>query len=114
MPPSEPCPLSFMPPKVVYVIQVFLFTSFTVATAAVLAQITPSRLSGKLQSITGLATLGLALGPTVVALVSDRFFTGGQALHNGLIVTVGVTAAAGALFYAVVASKIRKGKGLLQ
>lgn len=99
---------------VVYVIQVFLFTSFTVATAAVLAQITPPRLSGKLQSITGLATLGLALGPTVVALVSDRFFTGGQALHNGLIVTVGVTAAAGAWFYAAVASKISKGNGLLQ
>ena len=98
----------------VYMLQVFLFTSFTVATAAVLAQITPARLSGKLQAITGLATLGLALGPTVVTIVSEHLFLGGQALHNGLTVTVGIAAAAGALFYAVVAAKISKGKGDLQ
>jgi MFS family permease len=98
----------------VYVIQVFLFTSFTVATAAVLAQITPARLSGKLQAITGLATLGLALGPTVVAIVSDNLFGGVQALHNGLAATVGIAAAAGAVFYAIVASKISRGTGLLQ
>jgi MFS family permease len=98
----------------VYVIQVFLFTSFTVATAAVLAQITPARLSGKLQAITGLATLGLALGPTVVAIASDHLFTGGQSLHNGLVVTVAVAAAIGAVFYGIVASKISRGNALLQ
>ena len=98
----------------VYVIQVFLFTSFTVATAAVLAQITPARLSGKLQAITGLATLGLALGPTVVAIASDHLFTGRQSLHNGLVFTVAVAAAIGAVFYAIVASKISRGNALLQ
>ena len=69
-----------------YVVQVFLFTSFTVATSASLAQITPAPLSGKLQAITGLASslVGLALGPTIVALVSARMFAGTNALHNGL------------------------------
>jgi MFS family permease len=98
----------------VYVIQVFLFTSFTVATAAVLAQITPPPLSGKLQAITGLATMGLALGPTVVAMASDNLFRGANALHDGLVVTVAAAAAAGAGFYAIVASKMRNDTGLLQ
>ncbi len=100
----------------VYVIQVFLFTSFTVATSASLAQITPAPLSGKLQAVTGLASslVGLALGPTVVALVSEHMFAGGNALHNGLVVTVGAAAAGGAVCYAVVASKMRNDKGLFQ
>jgi MFS family permease len=100
----------------VYVIQVFLFTSFTVATSASLAQLTPARLSGKLQAIMGLASslVGLALGPTVVALVSENMFVGGNALHNGLVVTVAAAAAVGAVFYAVVASKMREADGLFE
>ena len=100
----------------VYVAQVFLFTSFTVATSASLAQITPAPLSGKLQAITGLASslVGLALGPTVVALVSAHMFAGANALHNGLVVTVGAAAAGGAVCYAVVAWKMRKDTELFQ
>jgi MFS family permease len=100
----------------IYAIQVFLFASFTVATSAALAQITPSPLSGKLQAITGLASslVGLAIGPTVVALVSENVFTGGNALHDGLVVTVAVAATAGAVCYGVVASKMRSDNGLHQ
>jgi MFS family permease len=99
-----------------YVVQVFLFASFTVATSASLAQITPSPLSGKLQAITGLASslVGLALGPTVVALVSDNMFAGVNALHYGLVVTVAAAAAGGAIFYFMVAAKMRQDDGQLQ
>ncbi len=100
----------------VYAIQVFLFASFTVATSASLAQITPAPLSGKLQAVTGLASslVGLALGPTVVAWVSENLFSGSNALHSGLVVTAAAAAAAGAVCYGVVASKMRKDRGLLQ
>jgi MFS family permease len=98
----------------VYIVQVLLFTSFTVATSAALAQITPARLSGKLQAIMGLASslVGLALGPTVVAVVSDHLFGGVNALHDGLVVTVAAAAAVGAVLYAIVASKMRGHNGL--
>jgi MFS family permease len=97
-----------------YIVQVLLFTSFTVATSAALAQITPARLSGKLQAIMGLASslVGLALGPTVVAMVSEHLFGGANALHDGLAVTVAAAAAAGAVLYAVVAAKMREHDGL--
>jgi MFS family permease len=100
----------------VYVVQVLLFTSFTVATSAALAQITPARLSGKLQAIMGLASslVGLALGPTVVAMVSEHLFGGINALHDGLAVTVAAAAAGGAALYAVVASKMREHEGLYE
>jgi MFS family permease len=95
---------------VVYIIQIFLFTSYTVASSTSLAQITPTRLAGKLQAITGLASslLGLALGPTVVALVSAKLFKGPNALHDGMTATVGTVVVLGAILFTVMAAQMRR------
>lgn len=81
---------------IVYVVQIFFFAAYAVAASAGLALIAPPALAGKLQAITGLATslVGLASGPTVVALASEHLFSGPDALHDALA-TVVATAVAG-------------------
>jgi len=54
--------------------------------ASLLAQLTPQRLMGKVTAIYLLVftLLGLGLGPTLVAAISDLFFTGPQAIGYAL------------------------------
>jgi MFS family permease len=54
--------------------------------ATLLAQLTPQRLMGKVTAIYLLVftLLGLGLGPTLVAAISDHFFTGPQAIGYAL------------------------------
>ncbi|HXQ50582.1 MAG TPA: MFS transporter [Stellaceae bacterium] len=54
--------------------------------ASLLAQITPQRLMGKVTAIYLLVftLLGLGMGPTLVAAISDNFFTGPQAIGYAL------------------------------
>jgi MFS family permease len=54
--------------------------------ASLLAQLTPQRLMGKVTAIYLLVftLLGLGLGPTLVAAISDHFFTGPQAIGYAL------------------------------
>ena len=60
--------------------------------ASLLAQVTPQRLMGKVTAVYLLVftLLGHGFGPTIVALISDNFYSGDQALGFAL----GTTAAA--------------------
>jgi MFS family permease len=95
---------------VAYVLQIFFFAAYAVAGSAGLALIAPPRLAGKLQALTGLATslIGLASGPTVVALVSSIFFTGPRALHDGLASVLVATIAAGVLLFMTVSRALHR------
>ncbi len=95
---------------VVYMFQIFFFAANAVAASAGLALIVPPALSGKLQAITALAInlLGLALGPTVVALVSEQVFHGPRALHDALVLTVVIAIALGVWMYLLVSRALRR------
>jgi MFS family permease len=60
--------------------------------ASLLAQITPQRLMGKITAIYLLifTLLGLGAGPTFVAMISDHFFAGPQAIGYALGTASGV------------------------
>jgi MFS family permease len=96
--------------SIVYVFQIFFFAAHAVAASAGLALIAPPALAGKLQAITGLASnlIGLALGPTAVALVSTHVFSGPYALHDALVLVVVVAIALGVGMYALVMRALRR------
>lgn len=66
--------------------QLLVAGAYQPVAASILAQITPQRLMGKVTSIYLLVftLLGLGFGPTLVALISDRFYTGPQAIGFAL------------------------------
>lgn len=96
--------------SIVYVVQIFFFAAHAVTASAGLALIAPPALAGKLQAITGLASnlIGLALGPTVVALVSTHLFGGPYALHDALVLVVVVAIALGVGMYVLVMRGLRR------
>lgn len=65
-----------------YGAQTFFFVIFAAAGGATMANLTPGNMMGKLTAIYYLVTnlLGLALGPTVIALVAKLFFDGPKAI----------------------------------
>lgn len=66
--------------------QLFLAGAYQPVAASILAQITPQRLMGKVTAIYLLifTLLGLGFGPTLVAAISDNFYSGAQALGFAL------------------------------
>ncbi len=72
---------------VLYFIQMFMFAMFAVAGGATNANFTPGNMMGKITAIYYLITnlVGLALGPTVVALVA-KFFDGPNALGASFVI----------------------------
>ncbi len=93
-------PLVIAPPVVPGVNQMWLSLGVSLLIAAVyypvsaslLAQITPQRLMGKVTAIYLLifTLLGLGAGPTLVAVISDRFYSGPQAIGYALGTLSGV------------------------
>jgi MFS family permease len=67
---------------IAYAAQTFFFVIFAAAGGATMANLTPGNMMGKLTAIYYLVTnvLGLALGPTVIALVARIFFDGPRAI----------------------------------
>lgn len=82
-------------------VSLLLAACYYPVSASLLAQITPQRLIGKVTAIYLLifTLLGLGLGPTFVAAVSDNFFTGPQAIGyalgtvSGCLITVALVMA---------------------
>ncbi|WP_322071399.1 MFS transporter [Paraburkholderia bannensis] len=70
-----------------YAAQTFFFAVFAVAGGATMANLTPGNMMGKLTAIYYLVTnlFGLALGPTVVALVARVLFAGAGALGHSFV-----------------------------
>ncbi|RDK08252.1 MFS transporter [Cupriavidus lacunae] len=81
---------------IAYGAQTFFFVIFAVAGGATMANFTPGNMMGKLTALYYLITnlLGLALGPTVCALVARLFFDGPNALGHAFVacyvVSVGI------------------------
>lgn len=74
-----------------------------------LAQVTPSRLMGKVTSFYFLIAnlLGLALGPTVTALVAEWFFAGKLAIVGAMTVCYPLLTGLNLLFLAIFALRLR-------
>ncbi|WP_322045397.1 MFS transporter [Paraburkholderia sp. J67] len=72
---------------VAYAAQTFFFAVFAVAGGATMANLTPGNMMGKLTALYYLVTnlFGLALGPTVVALVARALFVGPNALGHAFV-----------------------------
>lgn len=72
---------------VAYAAQTFFFAIFAVAGGATMANLTPGNMMGKLTAIYYLMTnlFGLALGPTVVALIARLFFDGPNAIGHAFV-----------------------------
>jgi MFS family permease len=73
---------------IAYAAQTFFFAVFAVAGGATMANLTPGNMMGKLTAIYYLVTnlFGLALGPTVVAVVARLFFDGPNAIGHAFVV----------------------------
>ncbi len=95
---------------VIYVLQIFFFAAHAVTASAGLALIAPPALAGKLQAITGLAAnlIGLALGPTIVALVGEHVFSGPHALHDAFVLVVVIAVALGVCMYMLVSRALHR------
>lgn len=63
-----------------------------VVTAVILTQVTPGRMTGKFSALTFLivSAFGTAIGPTLIAVISDKLFTGRTALGFGLSLGAGI------------------------
>jgi len=98
------------PAAVIYVLQIFCFAAHAVAASAGLALMAPARLAGKLQAISGIATnlIGLASGPTIVALASTYVFSGPRALHDAMATVVVIAIVLGVCMYALVRRGLKR------
>jgi MFS family permease len=96
-----------------YVVMLFFLSANSTSAAAALALIAPAHLAGKLQSITGLAInlTGLALGPTLVALVSEHLFTGPRALHDAMLAVISTCLVLGLTMYGLVLRALSRRHG---
>lgn len=82
-----------------------------VAIALIIAQVTPGRLMGKVISMQFLVgnLLGLALGPTLFALVA-QLFSGKRAIADSMLVCYPTIAVVTVLFMAITARELRRMK----
>ncbi len=83
-----------------------------VAIAAIVAEVTPGRLIGKVTSLQFLVgnILGLAMGPTLFALVAETFFTGKRAIASSMLVCYPAIAAVTVALMIVTALELRRFK----
>jgi MFS family permease len=93
-----------------YALSMLLTNATGVAGALSLAQITPSQLMGKATSFYFLIAnlLGLAIGPTVVALVSAWLFTGPLAIIHSMMLCYPLLTACNVLFLGIFAVQLRR------
>ena len=98
------------PAAVIYVLQILFFAAHAVAASAGLALMAPARLAGKLQAISGIATnlIGLASGPTIVALAGEHLFSGPRALHDAMASVVVIAILLGVFMYALVRRGLKR------
>ncbi|WP_028228528.1 MFS transporter [Paraburkholderia ferrariae] len=95
---------------IAYFVQTFMFSMFAVAGGATMANFTPGNMMGKLTAIYYLITnlVGLALGPTVVALVATLFFPGPNALGASFVVCYVVSVALAVVLLTRVSGALRR------
>jgi MFS family permease len=99
---------------VMYAVSVVISSqSVQVAASAVLSQVTPGRLMGKTAAAFNLVqnVLGLALGPTLYALVAQFGFSGPRALLYGMMTCYGALMPVAALLLLAVGRAIRNQAG---
>lgn len=79
--------------------------------ASLLAQVTPQRLMGKVTAIYLLVftLLGRGFGPTIVALISDNFYTGDQALGFALGTAAAVLMTVALIMVVILLRRARRG-----
>jgi MFS family permease len=94
---------------VLYFIQMFMFAMFAVAGGATNANFTPGNMMGKVTAIYYLITnlVGLALGPTVVAVVA-KFFDGPDALGAAFVICYVVSVALAVVLLIRVCGALRR------
>lgn len=94
---------------VLYFIQMFMFAMFAVAGGATNANFTPGNMMGKITALYYLMTnlVGLALGPTVVALVA-KLFDGPNALGVSFVICYVVSVAVAVLLLIRVSAALRR------
>lgn len=107
--------MPFMPTlgsaAVAYAAQSLVYASYASLSGALMAQITPGHLMGKLTAIYFMATnlLGLATGPTVVVVVSRVFFSGPEGIGNALVATFAVSTLFGVLLMMWMVRELARG-----
>ncbi|MGF6485852.1 MFS transporter [Paraburkholderia sp. JPY419] len=94
---------------IAYFVQTFMFSMFAVAGGATMANFTPGNMMGKLTAVYYLITnlLGLALGPTVVALVA-KLFSGPNALGASFVVCYVISVALAVILLIRVCGALRR------
>jgi MFS family permease len=94
---------------VAYALSVLITGAGQVAVASILAEVTPGRLMGKVTSLQFLAgnILGLAMGPTLFALVA-KLFTGPRAIADAMLVCYPAIIAVTVAFMALTARELRR------
>lgn len=92
-----------------YAAQTFFFVIFATAGGATMANLTPGNMMGKLTALYYLVTnvLGLALGPTVIALVARLFFDGPRAIGLAYVCCYVVAVALAGLMLSRVCRSLR-------
>lgn len=94
---------------VLYVCHAFFASPLPSSAGATMAQITPSRLMGRLTSVFFLVQnlLGLALGPTVATLLAHLYGDDPNALRYGIVTLYCLCTGMAALMYAIAAPRVR-------
>ena len=94
---------------IAYGLSVLITGCGQVAVAAILVEVTPGRLMGKVTSLQFLAgnLLGLAVGPTLFALVA-KLFTGKRAIADSMLVCYPTIVVVTVAFMVITARELRR------
>jgi MFS family permease len=98
---------------IVYGVSLVITGAGQVAVAAILAEVCPGQLMGKITSLQFLAAnmLGLALGPTLFAYVA-KLFTGPRAIADSMMVCYPTIVAVTVAFMILIARELRRMRGV--
>lgn len=89
----------------------FLFVPCApVVNAVILTRLTPSRMVGKFSALTFLvvSAAGTAIGPTLIAVLSDGLFGGGKGIAGGVSLGGGLSLVAAGLLFIALALRLRR------
>ncbi len=81
-----------------------------VVNAVILTRLTPGRMVGKFSALTFLvvSAVGTAIGPTLIALLSDGLFGGGTGIAGGVSLGGGVSLLAAGVLFLALAIRLRR------
>ncbi len=81
-----------------------------VVTAVILTRLTPSRMVGKFSALVSfvVSALGTAIGPSLIALLSDGLFGGGKGIGLGVSLGAGLALAVAGLLFLLLALRLRR------